>query len=127
MRYLILAMLALSAALAAGLAPLWGAPPQVNAPPAIILSPTGEGAICPPGEGAAIMDASIEDDGFAGNPLSLSWEQLSGPSIVRFVGRRNPKTMICFKRAGVYDFRLLAYDEEFLVTADTRITVLPAP
>ena len=95
-----------------------------NLPPVVTTNPDTTGFLCPPGQGLAYMqDVTITDDAFPGNPVSVSWEQLGGPTIALFSNRQAVKPIICFKRDGVYTFRLLVYDEQFLVFDDVQVTV----
>ena len=95
-----------------------------NAPPSIAADEVVVGGICPPGRGIAFLkDVRVSDDNFPGQPLLLSWEQVSGPSIVAFSSRSVANPFICFKRPGEYDFRLFADDGQFIASDDVRVSV----
>ncbi len=71
---------------------------------------------------AISLEGTALDDGFPG-PLSVSWEQISGPAPVYFFNGADPRTVARFPQTGVYALRLTASDGAFTSSNQVQITV----
>ncbi|MGE5245125.1 MAG: PKD domain-containing protein [Betaproteobacteria bacterium] len=101
----------------ASAAPANKAPVVAAGPNQTITLPAGAG-----------LAGSATDDGLpAGAPLTTSWTQVSGPGTAAFADAANQTTTATFDAAGTYVLRLTATDTALSSSADTTITVNPAP
>jgi RHS repeat-associated protein len=76
---------------------------------------------------AAKMNGLACDDGFPrGNPLALSWSQVSGPGTAIFTNLNSTSPNVTFTLPGEYVLRLTASDGEHSVSDELTVTALPA-
>ena len=74
----------------------------------------------------AFLNASLRDDGLpAGQPVTVSWSQVSGPAAATFVSPTSAQTFVNFTVAGVYVLRITASDTQLTSSSTTQITVNP--
>ena len=73
------------------------------------------------------LAGTVSDDDFPGNPLTLAWSLVSGPTSVSFSNPNNASTSVTLSAEGVYTLQLLANDGEFIDTDTITVTVLPPP
>ncbi|HEV2904090.1 MAG TPA: discoidin domain-containing protein, partial [Pyrinomonadaceae bacterium] len=74
----------------------------------------------------ASLSGSVTDDGLpAGNTLSTTWSQVSGPGTVTFANSASTTTSAAFSLAGTYVLRLTANDSELTTSDDLTVTVDP--
>ncbi|MCB4756093.1 MAG: hypothetical protein LHV69_03520 [Elusimicrobia bacterium] len=73
---------------------------------------------------AARLSASVTDDGKPGGRLIYSWRLASGPAGATFSQPASPQTEVQFTGAGVYVFRLVAFDGSLTGSDDVHVTVL---
>lgn len=112
----------------------------------IQLNPTpNKASLSPPGNQAPVVSAgadqsvqlpssatlsgSVTDDHFPGNPLTITWTQVSGPAggSTTFADPASPITTATFDVIGEYTLRLTANDLEFAPWDDTKIMVNATP
>jgi PKD repeat protein len=73
-----------------------------------------------------LLNGSVKDDGLpAGQPVTSSWSQVSGPAAATIVSPTSPQTFVRFSVAGIYDFRLTASDTQLSSSSDVLVTVNP--
>jgi RHS repeat-associated protein len=76
---------------------------------------------------AAKLNGLACDDGFPrGNPLALSWSQVSGPGTAIFTNLNSTNPNVTFTLPGDYVLRLTAGDGEHSVSDEVTIKALPA-
>lgn len=101
-----------------------------NYPPGIDIGPAREVI----GAGAALLDATVLDDGFPlidpGDPCSLpigvtyGWSKVSGPGSAIFGDANSVDTNVTFSGWGDYTIRLSAFDGSLSLSEDLDVKVL---
>ncbi|MFW5703522.1 MAG: PKD domain-containing protein [Patescibacteria group bacterium] len=69
------------------------------------------------------MSATVTDDDFPGNPLTLLWELDSGPAAVSFSDNTIENPVVTFTQTGTYVLRLSADDDGTVPPSDATDTV----
>ncbi|HZN40122.1 MAG TPA: hypothetical protein VFD82_15050, partial [Planctomycetota bacterium] len=87
-------------------------PPVVNAGPDVTTAATQ----------SAHLAGHVQDDGLPG-PLTIQWNQLSGPGQANFTAATQPVTDATFSASGSYTLELRAYDGQYLSTDTCVVTV----
>jgi hypothetical protein len=70
------------------------------------------------------LAGSVYDEGLTG-PLTISWQQVSGPDTAGFVDAASAATDVTLPSYGTYVLRLSGNDSEITTTSDVTITVTP--
>ena len=84
---------------------------DVNSPPVV---EAGEDQIVRLPDNSLALSGLVTDDGLpAGEPLTVSWIKVKGPSSVTFSQPQSPNTTAFFDEIGEYTLRLTANDSQF--------------
>jgi hypothetical protein len=97
------------------------APPPPNQPPQVHAGPD---RVIQLGQSAS-LDGSFADDGLPdGYPLSVLWNQVSGPGQATVAVPDDPATHAVFSTAGLYVLRLTAHDGELSASDTMQVGVV---
>lgn len=96
--------------------------PFVNQPPTVDAGP--DDSVAFPGPYA--LDGTVTDDGLPNPVVTTTWTQLSGPGTATFGDASAVDTTVTVDQQGAYRLQLEAYDGEYTVNDDVRITFTQA-
>jgi RHS repeat-associated protein len=101
--------------------PAWrfttNSPPSVDAGPALSVEGT---------PATVSLAGVVADDGLpAGAPVTVSWEQVSGPAAVAFADPASASTVATFEMPGSYVLRLTAGDSQATASDEVPVEVRP--
>jgi hypothetical protein len=94
---------------------------QPNLPPVVDAGPDATTI----GTSAAHLAGNVSDDGLQG-PLTIQWNQLSGPGLATFTAPNQAVSDVSFSAVGSYTVQLSAFDGE-LTSTDTVVVTVALP